>query len=169
MSTEHSAILVIARGRDVDYLTTAVDAGEPAGQWYGAGAEQLGLSGDVNAELIEPVFVDAAFCAPKSVTALALTHKETAESAVLAGARAAIDHLQEVAGCSFVVAQFLQHTSRRAGPALHVHQAISNRVLDGDGTWRRLDSRAIFNHRRAAGAIGEGAMKAHLRTALPGA
>jgi hypothetical protein len=35
------------RGRDA-YYTDAVAAGEPAGIWYGRGAEQLGLTGEVD-------------------------------------------------------------------------------------------------------------------------
>ena len=50
-------MLTIRKGYDTDYLndavatgregyyTGAVAAGEPAGRWYGAGAELLGLSG----------------------------------------------------------------------------------------------------------------------------
>jgi hypothetical protein len=102
---------------------------------------------------------------------------------VLAGAQAALDYLQDVAGYSrvghhgggagrwidahsFVVAQFLQHDSRNRDPQLHVHNAILNRVHCGDGTWRTLDSRAIHAHRGAAGAIGERVMEAHLAAEL---
>ena len=69
----------------------------------------------------------------------------------MAGARAAIEYLQDEAGYSrighhgggagrwidaheFVVAQFLQHDSRDRDPQLHVHQAILNRVLCSDGS-----------------------------------
>lgn len=165
-----SAILGIARVHDVGYLTGAVAAGEPAGRWYGAGAAARGLSGEVNAELINPgPFLDAAFSVPKSITVLGLTHTREVEDAAMAGARATIDHLQEVTSCSFVVAQFLHHYSRRGDPNLHVHQAIWSRVMCGAGTWRILDSRAIASHRRSAAAIGEIAIEAHLRTALPAA
>jgi hypothetical protein len=78
---------------------------------------------------------------------------------VLAGARASVNYLQDVAGYSrvghhgggaarwidahsFVVAQFLQHDSRR-DPQLHVHNAILNRVRCAAGTWRTLDSWAV--------------------------
>ena len=55
-------MLSIASGHDVGYLTGAVGggrenyysgavaAGEPPGLWYGAGAELLGLRGEVDAE-----------------------------------------------------------------------------------------------------------------------
>ncbi|MCW2722831.1 MobF family relaxase, partial [Pseudonocardia sp.] len=244
----------VAGGRE-SYYTGAVAAGEPAGLWYGAGAEALGLCGEVDAELMEAVysqlldprdpathnrstwgmaeplaaahrayrsaddvyaglleknpgagpeqraelraqaersarqavsFIDATFSAPKSVTVMGVAferaandaraagderaaeawsaHQRAVEDAVLAGARAALDYLQDVAGYSrvghhgggagrwidahgWVVAQFLQHDSRDRDPQLHVHQAILNRVRGADGVWRTLDSRAIHAHR----------------------
>jgi conjugative relaxase-like TrwC/TraI family protein len=279
-------MLSIANGHDVGYLTGpvaggregyytgAVAAGEPAGLWYGAGAEALGLTGEVDADLMEAVyanlldprdpathsrstwgeaetlaaghrtyrsadevyagllesnpgagperrdelraqaersarqavaFIDATFSAPKSVTVLGVAferaandalaagdeqaaqawaaHQRAVEDAVMAGARAALDYLQNAAGYSrvghhgggagrwidahsFVVAQFLQHDSRDRDPQLHVHQAILNRVRCADGTWRALDGRAIRDHRGAAGAIGERVMEAHLSRVL---
>ena len=139
-------------------------------------------------------FLDATFSAPKSVTVLGVAferaasdarasgdeataqawdaHAAAVEEAVMAGARASIEYLQDEAGYSrmghhgggagrwidaheFVVAQFLQHDSRDRDPQLHVHQAILNRVLCDDGTWRSLDSRAIHTLRGGAAAIGE--------------
>jgi len=276
ISTGHSVRYLtdaVAKGRE-NYYTQATDAGEPPGLWYGAGAEALGLSGEVNAVLMESLythlrdprdprsssrrtwdeadplaaahrkyrsaedvykglleanpdagpeeraalrvqaersarqavaFIDATFSAPKSVTVLAVAferaasearaagnetaaqawdaHSKAVEDAVLAGARASIDYLQEHAGYSrvghhgggagrwidaheFVVAQFLQHDSRDKDPQLHVHQAILNRVLCADGEWRTLDSRAIHALRGAAGAIAERVMEAHLTRSL---
>lgn len=263
----------VAGGRE-GYYTGAVDSGEPAGLWYGTGADELGLHGEVDAELMEAVyselldprdpatasratwgdaaalaaphrkyrsadevyaglleanpdagperraelrakaersarqavsFIDATFSAPKSVTVLGVaferaandaraagdheagaayaTHQKAVEDAVLAGARAGLDYLQDVAGYSrighhgggagrwidahqFVVAQFLQHDSRDRDPQLHVHNAILNRVQCADGTWRTLDSRAIHTFRGAAAAIGERVMEAHLARSL---
>ena len=279
-------MLTLHAGHDVGYLTGAVGggregyytgavaAGEPAGLWYGAGAEVLGLAGEVDAELMEAVysalrdprdpaahsratwgeaeplaaahrayrsaediyeaalereplagperraelrgqaersarqavsFIDATFSASKSVSVMGVaferaandaravgdaraagawdTHARAVEDAVLAGARAALDYLQDVAGYArvghhgggagrwidahrFVVAQFLQHDSRDRDPQLHVHQAILNRVLCADGVWRALDSRAIHTFRAAAAAIGERVMEAHLARSL---
>jgi conjugative relaxase-like TrwC/TraI family protein len=279
-------MLSIARGYDVGYLlgpvgggregyyTGAVAAGEPPGRWYGAGAAELGLHGDVDADLMEAIykrlldprapethsratwdeapalapghrayrsadeiyadlvateegagperraelraqaersarqavaFIDATFSAPKSVTVLGAAfermandarkagdeqaasawaaHQRAVEAAVMAGARATIDYLQEVAGYSrvghhgggagrwidahrFVVAQFLQHDSRDRDPQLHVHQAILNRVRCDDGRWRTLDSRAITLHRMSAGVIGERVMEEYLARTL---
>ncbi len=263
----------VAKGRE-NYYTGAVAAGEPPGRWYGAGAEALGLDGEVDPRIMEALyshlrdprdprsrspetwdeadalapghrkyrsadevyaglleahpdagpeqrtelraqaersarqavaFLDLTFSAPKSVTVLAVAferaandaraagddeaaqaweaHAQAVEEAVLAGARAAVDYLQEEAGYSrvghhgggagrwidaheFVVAQFLQHDSRDKDPQLHVHQAILNRVRCADGTWRSLDSRAIHALRGAAGAIAERVMEAHLTRSL---
>jgi hypothetical protein len=44
-----------ARGRDT-YYTGAVDAGEPPGLWYGAGCDVLGLSGEVDAEVMKALY-----------------------------------------------------------------------------------------------------------------
>ena len=58
----------LAKGYSIDYLTkataearegyytNAVVAGEPAGVWHGAGAEALGLHGEVDADLMEAVY-----------------------------------------------------------------------------------------------------------------
>ena len=45
----------VATGRE-SYYTGAVAAGEPPGLWYGAGAEGLGLAGEVDADLMEAVY-----------------------------------------------------------------------------------------------------------------
>jgi hypothetical protein len=47
----------VAAGRE-GYYTGAVDAGEPPGVWYGAGAAVLGLSGQVDAELMSAVYAN---------------------------------------------------------------------------------------------------------------
>lgn len=61
-------MLSIKPGHDVEYLTKAVaggregyytgavDAGEPPGRWFGAGAERLGLAGEVDADLMDAVY-----------------------------------------------------------------------------------------------------------------
>ena len=52
ISSGHSASYLtdaVAAGRE-NYYTGAVTAGEPAGRWYGRGAAQLGLAGEVNAQ-----------------------------------------------------------------------------------------------------------------------
>lgn len=264
----------VASGRE-GYYVDATEAGhEPAGQWYGTGAAELGLSGEVDAALLEAVFsklrdprdpaahdrerwgeaaglpmtrpqyrtaeeihrdllavephatpehrdelwalaqgkerqavafFDATFSAPKSVSVLGVaferaaveaerrgeveeaavwrTHHQAVEEAVMVGARASVSYLEEMAGYSragkhgsgadrwidggrFVVAQFLQHDSRDRDPQLHVHQAILNGMQCADGKWRTLDSKALYLHKPAAGAIGERAMEEYLTRVL---
>ncbi len=263
----------VGGGRE-GYYTGAVAAGEPAGLWYGAGAEALGLVGEVDAELMEAIyhahldprdpaahdratwgqaamlgepnrnyrstaaiyadllkanpgadpvrraelmteaerttrhnieFYDYTFSAQKSVSlagaafermaqearqagrleesaAWSVMHKAV-EDAVLAGARASVDVLQDLGGYSrighhdgvtgqwidahhMVVAQFLQHDSRDRDPQLHVHNGILARVLCADGVWRKVDSDVTYAQKAAAGAVGERVMEAHLARAL---
>jgi conjugative relaxase-like TrwC/TraI family protein len=54
----------------------------------------------------------------------------------------------------WVVASFLQHTSRDGDPQLHVHNAILNRAPCADGEWRTIDSRGLHRARAAAAAVG---------------
>jgi conjugative relaxase-like TrwC/TraI family protein len=260
---------LVAGGREA-YYTGAVAAGEPAGVWYGAGAAELGLSGVVDAELMEAIyervldprdplthdpatwgqatplasghrhyrsvgeiyedllakehaasperraelltraersvkearaFVDVTFSAPKSVSVLAAAFERQAndaraagdeqaakawsvlhqavEDAVMEGARAAVDYLQDVAGYSrighhgggaglwtdahkFVTAQFLQHDSRNGDPQLHVHGVILNRVPCADGTWRAIDTTLISDNRGGASTIAIRVMAASI-------
>lgn len=276
-------MLSLSIGHDTAYLTGAVGggregyyrdavvAGEPPGTWYGAGADALGLDGEVDADLMEAVyaslldprdpatqnrvtwgkaamlsaahkhyktpeeiyakalerepmasperrgqlrqeaeqkartatsFIDATFSPHKTYSLAALAFERASnvafargdlhqaalyeekframEDGILAGARAAIDHLQDKAGYGrvgkhgaggagryidahgWVVAQFLQHDSRDRDPQLHVHQAILNRQLCADGKWRALDSTAIKHWRPAAGSIGERVMEEYV-------
>ena len=58
ISSGHSAdylLDAVASGRE-NYYTGAVAAGEPPGRWYGKGAEQLGLTGLVDAQDMRAVF-----------------------------------------------------------------------------------------------------------------
>jgi hypothetical protein len=117
---------------------------------------------------------------------------EVVEDAIGAGSAAAIDYLQDEAGYSragyhgaipkdelgrplaghatgryvdaheWVVASFLQHTSRDGDPQLHVHNAILNRVPCEDGTWRTIDSRGVHKARAAASAVGGRVMDEHI-------
>lgn len=94
------------------------------------------------------------------------------EAAVMAGADTMIAHVErrgaiirtghhsahsgefrDAAG--FVVAKFLQHTSRSGDPQLHVQAPILNRAQRADGAdeqWRALDGRPLWAERLAAGA-----------------
>lgn len=66
----------------------------------------------------------------------------------------------------WVVASFLQHTSRNGDPQLHVHQAVLNRQLCRDGKWRSLDGQAIYRARAAASAIAERTLMERLTRTL---
>ncbi|MFE6449613.1 MobF family relaxase [Nocardiopsis dassonvillei] len=66
----------------------------------------------------------------------------------------------------WVVASFVQHTSRNSDPQIHVHNAILNRQLCADGKWRSLDGQAIFRGRAAASAIAERTMMERLTRKL---
>jgi len=153
-------------------------------------------------EARQPVaFFDMTFSPSKSITVLSVAFERAAnearaagkleeaeswaamnkavEQAVMAGARASIDYLEEVAGYArvgkhggganrwgdanqFVVAQFLQHDSRDRDPQLHVHQAILNKIRRADGEWVGVDERALKLHRMSAAAVGERVVEAEL-------
>jgi len=271
-----SAVLSVSSGTDVNYLTDqvaggregyytdAVTDGEPPGLWYGAGAADLGLVGEVDAELMKAVyahrldprdpathdratwgaaatlgatrqnymtadelydalvaanpgagpeereqlrvqaegsarqsvvFIDATFGMSKSVSILVVSLKQAeidaraagdedaagrwagrhrqVEDAILAGARASVDYLQQHAGYSragshskgatgrwidahrWTVAMFVQHDNRNHEPHSHVHCAILNVGECSDGKWRTLDGTGVFStHKAAASAVG---------------
>jgi conjugative relaxase-like TrwC/TraI family protein len=52
-----------------------------------------------------------------------------------------------------VVARFRHHDSRHRMPLLHDHLVVSVKVLRADGTWGHLDSRRLYAHAVAAGAL----------------
>lgn len=128
----------------------------------------------------EPIAAfDVTFSPAKSVSVLwGLTSdlnvrrivEEAHETAVAAGleyldqtaghTRAGDGGVRKVPGEGFIIAQFRHRMSRSTDPArrvgdpqLHSHCAILNRIRGTDGTWRTLDSRAIYRHAHAAGAV----------------
>ncbi|NLT56616.1 MAG: relaxase domain-containing protein [Actinomycetales bacterium] len=105
------------------------------------------------------------------------------EAAVMAGSRAAMDHLADHAmtrvgrhgagvtgqwmpAPGLVVASFLQFTNRNVDPQLHVHNTTLNRVRSEDGAWRALDGRDLMRHQHAAGAVGQAVMRDQLAATL---
>ncbi|WNI20229.1 MobF family relaxase [Actinacidiphila sp. ITFR-21] len=52
-----------------------------------------------------------------------------------------------------VVARFRHHDSRHRMPLLHDHLVVSVKVLRADGKWGHLDSRRLYAHVVAAGAL----------------
>jgi conjugative relaxase-like TrwC/TraI family protein len=110
-------------------------------------------------------------------------HRKAVEDAIWAGNNSALDYLQERAGYSRVghhggaagrfidahdwtVASFFQHTSRTNDPQLHIHNALAWRSQGADGQWRTLDSRSLYLHRPAAGAIADRTTVEHLTRGL---
>ena len=74
--------------------------------------------------------------------------------------RAGDGGVRKIASDGFIIAQFRHRSSRSTDPAtrvgdpqLHSHCAILNRIRGADGKWRTLDSRAIYRHTHAAGAV----------------
>lgn len=74
--------------------------------------------------------------------------------------RAGVNGVRRVEGEGLIIAQFRHRSARatrpgeRAGdPQLHSHCAVFNRIKCIDGTWRTLDSHAVYRHAHAAGAF----------------
>lgn len=150
-------------------------------------------------------FTDFTFSPQKSITVAAVAYERAAneartrgdleeaaewdrkhrlvEEAVLAGARASVDYLQEHAAYgrrgkhgggagrwtdapNLTVAQFLQHDSREHDPQLHVHQAIWSQARGADGEYTKLDGRVMKAARPAAEAVGGRVMEARLAREL---
>ncbi len=87
--------------------------------------------------------------------------------------RAGDGGVRKIAGDGFVIAQFRHRASRSTEPAtrvgdpqLHSHCAILNRIRGEDGKWRTLDSRAIYRHAHAAGAVYGAALERELSEQL---
>ena len=125
---------------------------------------------------------DLTFCAPKSVSVLhLLAPRELGTAAVAAHAAAVADALaylernglgvrrsrsgevQHLAATGTVAAGFVHRTSRALDPHLHSHVVTANVAQGVDGTWSSLDSRRLFLHRRATGAVYDAALRHHLR------
>ncbi|MQA13476.1 MAG: relaxase domain-containing protein [Pseudonocardiaceae bacterium] len=164
------------------------------------------LRADAERSARQPVsFYDVTFSAPKSASVLAVAFERAAnearaagdeetaaayetyvraiEDAVMAGARAGLDYLEQRAGYArtghhggragrwvdahnLVVAQFLQHDSREGDPQLHVHGGVLNRVLCADGVWRALDGQALHTWKAAASEISNRVTEAYVTRAL---
>jgi conjugative relaxase-like TrwC/TraI family protein len=105
---------------------------------------------------------------------------ETAVAAGLAYLDSAAGHtragdggVRKIASDGFIIAQFRHRTARSTDPAnrvgdpqLHTHCAILNRIRGVDGTWRTLDSRAVYRNAHAAGAVYAASLERELSTTL---
>lgn len=127
---------------------------------------------------------DLTFCAPKSVSVLyALADAERAT--VLEAHRAAVDqalgyvdthalsvrrgsgddrHVERARGS--IGARFTHDVSRALDPHLHTHVVVANCTHGVDGRWSALDSRGLYAHGRAAGALYDAALRHELTTRL---
>jgi len=98
--------------------------------------------------------------------------------AIMEGNAAALEYLQDEAGLTrtgyhrgtgaetraelgkweharnWVIGSFRQHTSRTGDPQLHVHNLVLAKVItERDGSWRKLDSKALYRFQGAAAAV----------------
>jgi conjugative relaxase-like TrwC/TraI family protein len=66
-----------------------------------------------------------------------------------------------------VVSAAFDHWDSRAGdPQLHTHVAVMNRVQTSDGSWRTIDSRALFKSAVTLSALYNGVLSDYLTDAL---
>lgn len=154
----------------------------PSGRWQPEEVLGRKVAAKTRADgsVAEPIAAfDVTFSPSKSVSVLwgltddeevRRTVQEAHEAAVAAGlvyldetaghTRAGDGGVRKIASDGFIIAQFRHRSSRSTDPAtrvgdpqLHSHCAILNRIRGVDGTWRTLDSRAIYRHAHAAGAV----------------
>lgn len=167
------------------------EGGLSPSEWHGKGAEELGLSGDVDRDRFRGLLDgkvagqqlgtvrdgqlehrpgwDVTLSAPKSVSIMAevagdrrliAAHGEAVKTALahveahMAATR--IRHggnvMREATG-NLIVASFQHGTSRAQDPQLHTHNVIMNATRGGDGSWRSLEPRAIYQLQKQIGAI----------------
>jgi len=124
---------------------------------------------------------DLTFCAPKSASILHLLAPRELGAAVgsahLAAVGDAVEYLERhghgvrrvrsgdvhrLDSTGVVAAGFVHRTSRALDPHLHSHVVAANVAQGVDGTWSSLDSRRLFHHRRATGAVYDASLRHHL-------
>ena len=124
---------------------------------------------------------DLTFTAPKRVSLLLSLGDRALTDQVLRShheaVHAAVDHLERrawavrrgsgderapIATSGMVAARFTHCLSRAGDPHVHTHVVAANLAHGADGRWSALDSRGLFAHARAAGALYD----AHLRAEL---
>jgi len=112
---------------------------------------------------------DLTFSAPKSVSVMALVagdrrldeaHAAAVEAALAFTERHAggtrirgSERVTHVRTGNLAVATFRHDTSRAQDPQLHTHAVILNMTHDGGGTWRSLDSRALYQLQKTIGEV----------------
>lgn len=122
---------------------------------------------------------DAVFASPKSLSLLAALG-DLSDGARLVGAhelavrdslgflersatwtRRGAEHRRIPTG-GLVAAAFTHGTSWTGDPHLHTHVVVANLVEGADGRWSCLDSRSLYRHARAAGAIYQASLRHHV-------
>jgi conjugative relaxase-like TrwC/TraI family protein len=128
---------------------------------------------------------DLTFAAPKSASLVfGLSNPATAAEATAAHSAAvdaAMGYMERRAvtvrrgsgddrrvepGDGVVAASFTHGASRALDPHLHTHVVVANVVHGADGRWSALDSRALFAHAAAAGALYDAHLRYELRARL---
>lgn len=123
---------------------------------------------------------DLILAAPKSVSLLAGLGGDDAEARFVRAHEQAVQstmgYLQReatwtrrgsgphrwVTTTGLVGAAFTHRQSATGDPHLHSHVVVANLVKGEDGRWSALDSRALYRHARAAGAVYQAALRHHL-------
>jgi conjugative relaxase-like TrwC/TraI family protein len=82
------------------------------------------------------------------------------------GARRGHGGAEHVGGNGLLAVGFDHRTSREGDPLVHTHLVVANRVQGPDGSWRALDGRDVYRHRRAADAIYRAALQRELTRSL---
>ncbi len=127
---------------------------------------------------------DLTFRAPKSVAVLWALGDERVAAQVVAAHDAAVaravvymeetaawtrtgrNGVNRVPGDGFVAAGFRHRTSRDRDPLLHTHVLVANSVRAGDGRWRTIDSKGLYDHARTAGFLYQVELRHHLSDRL---
>ncbi|MGH9044894.1 MAG: MobF family relaxase [Acidimicrobiales bacterium] len=121
---------------------------------------------------------DLTFCAPKPVSLLACMGDPVSQSAAFQAHEQALDGAlsyvqsralalrrrrgaeREVVPIRGMVAVSFTHClSRARDPHLHTHVVVANLGQDLEGRWSAIDSRGVFAHARAAGALFDAALR----------
>ena len=191
------SIAKMGAGQELYYTALAAEnyylaGGEPLGQWWGRGADKLGLRGKVEDEELGATLRgfgrdgiglvqnagrdnrrpgwDLTFSCPKSVSVLWSQAEPEIRQEIQAAHKiacmAALSYLESVAGYSrtgkggyeqrsagLAVAMFEHGTSRALDPDFHTHCLVANLGVSDDGRTRTIDSRHLFRHKMAAGAL----------------
>lgn len=122
-----------------------------------------------------PKSVSVAFglCGPGIARGVLDAHMASVASAMDYVSRCAVAARRTTSGERLVVpvggviaASFTHGISRAHDPHLHTHAVVANLVLGGDGRWSAIDSRGIYAHKRAAGALYDAALRHGVTSAI---